>query len=92
VQWVLTDLGREFAQRASEIVRWVDDNRGRIIAAREHHKATTAERDAEVVTANTHAGKCAASHRFAQSISRSRRTAGASGLFILSHWSVRPEW
>ena len=31
----------------------------------------------------------AASHRFAQSISRSRRTAGASGFFVLSHWSVR---
>jgi hypothetical protein len=29
-------------------------------------------------------------YRFAQSTSRSRRTAGASGFFILSHWSVRP--
>ena len=29
-------------------------------------------------------------HLFAQSISRSRRTAGAFGSFILSHWSVRP--
>ena len=30
------------------------------------------------------------SHLLAQSISRSRRTAGACGFFILSHWSVRP--
>ena len=29
-------------------------------------------------------------HLFAQSISRSRRIAGAFGFFILSHWSVRP--
>jgi hypothetical protein len=29
-------------------------------------------------------------HRFAQSISGSRRTASAIGFFILSHWFVRP--
>ena len=35
-------------------------------------------------------GESVGRYCLAQSMSRSRRTAGASGFFILSHWSVRP--